>query len=463
MGVSSERGEREDGVERPEAQSGGESARGGSVVVSSWAACKAKLRQADQRRTAWETSAAAAVAAPSELAGGWPAVGGSTTIRTRPEGPFFRHRMALHKFGRRIRPASLFSLQQQPAAATPKVSSTSQSLSYVQRSAFCKFGGFLIQGSWTPISTMASDEIIWQIINQQFCAFKLKTNKEQNFCRNEYNVTGFCNRQSCPLANSRYATVRQHPTKDVLYLYMKTVERAHLPSKMWERIKLDGNYNKALEQIDERLIYWPKFLIHKCKQRLTRLKQVQIRTRRIASEEERLGEKLVPKLAPKVKHREQARERKAEAAAKLERTIERELVERLRQGAYGDQPLNVSETIWKKVLNAMEREGQGERDVDLDEGIDEDDEEDAERESEDGAVEYVSDIGESDEELDELEDWLESDDDEEDKEEEVDSEEEEAEAGKKRKRGKVTKMNAKRAKQVEEARPKLKLTHDMEW
>ncbi|KAL3957260.1 hypothetical protein ACCO45_007838 [Purpureocillium lilacinum] len=311
---------------------------------------------------------------------------------------------------------------------------------------------------------MASDEIIWQIINQQFCAFKLKCNEQgAKLLPQRVQRHGLLQPPVMSLANSRYATVRQHPTKDVLYLYMKTVERAHLPSKMWERIKLDGNYNKALEQIDERLIYWPKFLIHKCKQRLTRLKQVQIRTRRIASEEERLGEKLVPKLAPKVKHREQARERKAEAAAKLERTIERELVERLRQGAYGDQPLNVSETIWKKVLNAMEREGQGERDVDLDEGIDEDDEEDAERESEDGAVEYVSDIGESDEELDELEDWLESDDDEEDKEEEVDSEEEEAEAGKKRKRGKVTKMNAKRAKQVEEARPKLKLTHDMEW
>lgn len=284
---------------------------------------------------------------------------------------------------------------------------------------------------------------------------KCRTDKKQNFCRNEYNVTGLCNRQSCPLANSRYATVRQHPTKDTLYLYMKTVERAHLPSKMWERIKLDANYNRALEQIDERLIYWPKFLIHKCKQRLTRLKQVQTRTRRIASEEERLGERLVPKLAPKVKHREQARERKAEAAAKLERTIERELVERLRQGAYGDQPLNVSETIWKKVLNAMEREGQGERDEDMDEGIDEDEDE-AEAESNAGDVEYVSDAGESDEELDELEEWLESDGEEE--EEELDSEDEAA-AGKKRKRSEATRMTAKRTKQ-EEARPKLKLTHD---
>ncbi|KYK61649.1 MAK16 protein [Drechmeria coniospora] len=309
---------------------------------------------------------------------------------------------------------------------------------------------------------MASDEIVWQIINQQFCSFKLKTEKEQNFCRNEYNVTGFCNRQSCPLANSRYATVRQHPTKDTLYLYMKTIERAHLPSKMWEKIKLSNNYTKALEQLDERLIYWPKFLIHKCKQRLTRLTQVQIRMRRIAAEEERLGEKLVPKLAPKIKNREQARERKAEAAAKLERTIERELVERLRQGAYGDQPMNVSETIWKKVLNAMEREGQGERDEDMDEGVESDDEE---RESEDGegAVEYVSDIDESDEDLDELEDWLESDDDEvEEEEAEVDSEDEK-EASKKRKRGKVTKMNSKRAKKVAGEKEKLTLTNELAW
>ncbi|KAK3169613.1 hypothetical protein OEA41_008997 [Lepraria neglecta] len=298
---------------------------------------------------------------------------------------------------------------------------------------------------------MASDEIVWQIINQQFCSFKLKTPKQQNFCRNEHNVTGLCNRQSCPLANSRYATIRSDPATGTLYLYMKTIERAHMPSKLWERIKLSQNYTQALSQIDSRLIYWPKFLIHKCKQRLTRLTQVAIRTRRLAREEERLGEKVVPKLAPKVRRREATRERTAEAAAKVERAIERELIERLRSGAYGDRPLNVEEGVWKKVLRGLERGGEGERDKDLDEGIEE---EEAEgeyemEEEEEGAVEYVSDIDEEeDEELGDLEEWLggesgeEEVNDEEDEDEDSegsDNEEDKAEkkpaAGAKRKRG----------------------------
>ncbi|KAL1837742.1 hypothetical protein VTJ49DRAFT_3434 [Mycothermus thermophilus] len=317
-----------------------------------------------------------------------------------------------------------------------------------------------------------SDEIVWQIINQQFCAFKLKTTKGQNFCRNEYSVSGLCNRQSCPLANSRYATVRTSP-KGTIYLYIKTIERSHMPSKWWEKIKLSKNYQQALEQIEQRLQFFPKFLIHKCKQRLTRLVQVAARTRRIAAEEARLGEKLVPKMAPKIRHREEARERKALAAAKLERTIERELLERLRQGAYGDQPLNCNANIWKKVLNALEAEGEGVRDKDMDRGIEEEGEEESEEEremeeeeedeEEDGNVEYVSDFEESDDELADLEDWLgsdeeddeEDDDDDDEDDEEEDSDEEDVKkkkkpkAGDKRKRGRAVKPTARKRKEVE--------------
>ncbi|KAH3186356.1 hypothetical protein KXW84_000175 [Aspergillus fumigatus] len=293
---------------------------------------------------------------------------------------------------------------------------------------------------------MSSDEIVWQVINQQFCSYKLKTTKGQNFCRNEYNVSGLCNRQSCPLANSRYATVRSDPETGVMYLYMKTM----------------------LEQLDERLIYWPKFLIHKCKQRLTRLTQVAIRMRKIAKEEERLGEKIVPKLAPKIRRREETRERKAESAAKVERAIERELIERLRSGAYGDRPLNVEEGIWKKVLRGLERTGEGERDEDLDDGEEIEDEE----EEGVGEVEYVSDL-EDDEDLEDIEDWLggdsaddssDYDDDEEDEDSDEESGSEEASSDEETKKPKPGAKRKRAAPQVKPRKrgPRVEIEYETE-
>ena len=115
------------------------------------------------------------------------------------------------------------------------------------------------------------------------------------------------------------------------------------------------------------------------------------------------------------------------AAAKVERAIERELIERLRSGAYGDQPMNVEENIWKKVLRGLEREGEGTRDEDLDEGIEE--EEELEEEGL-GDVEYVSDIeGEEDDDLEEMEDWLEERGEDDDNEEGDSEDEEDSEDG----------------------------------
>eukprot|EP00002_Diphylleia_rotans_P008000 TRINITY_DN1765_c0_g2_i3.p1 TRINITY_DN1765_c0_g2~~TRINITY_DN1765_c0_g2_i3.p1 ORF type:complete len:315 (+),score=104.10 TRINITY_DN1765_c0_g2_i3:84-1028(+) len=222
---------------------------------------------------------------------------------------------------------------------------------------------------------MQCDEVIWNTINHGFCSFKVKT-KTQTFCRNEYNLNGICERGSCPLANSRYATIVE---KDgVCYLYMKTIERAHTPAKMWEKVKLQKNFTKALEQIDENLQYWPKFYLMKTKQRLAKIMQYLVRMRQMKLK----GEPEYMPIKKKDEKREEKRESKALAAAHIEKNIEKELLERLRQGTYGDI-YNFPMKAYEKILDTEEVESEEEQEQEEEQ----DDGEEYEEEDEEGEYE----------------------------------------------------------------------------
>jgi len=230
---------------------------------------------------------------------------------------------------------------------------------------------------------MQHDEVIWQVINQHFCTYKIKMLK-QNFCKNTENVTGLCNRSSCPLANSRYATIKEE--KGRCSLWIKTIERAHTPKNMWEKVPLSKNYATALEQITSQLAYWPKFLVHKNKQRLTKIHQYLIRTRKLALK----VQPTVVGIHKKVERREARREQKAAKAARLTNAITNELVQRLKSGMYPDEVYNVPQKAYDVAVDQI--------------GVP--DEIESEEEESDETPEFVEDYeneDEGDEKLEELE------------------------------------------------------------
>ncbi|EPY35429.1 protein MAK16 [Angomonas deanei] len=165
---------------------------------------------------------------------------------------------------------------------------------------------------------MNHDDAVWNIMGQTFCSFKVKTHDDKvRFCRNPYNVTGLCQRGVCPLANGQYATIIEH--EDELYLYIKTAERAHLPRRQWEKVKLDSSFPKALEQIDEQLQWWDQKMVIKIKARLLRLKQYLMRKRKMMMEPEVKYVSVNKRQEDKLLRREA----KAEQAARIELELKR--------------------------------------------------------------------------------------------------------------------------------------------
>lgn len=230
---------------------------------------------------------------------------------------------------------------------------------------------------------MQHDEVIWTTLNQHFCAFKVKTDRA-TFCRQKYNVSGLCNRSSCPLANSRYGTILER--SGTLVLHIKTIERAHSPKNLWQKTKLSKNYAKALAQIDSAMAYWPPFLIHKAKQRLTKMTQFLLRKRKLLAGSARTV--AIP-IKQKTERRDAARERKAVKAAKLDNAIEAELLNRLKSGAYGD----IYNFPRKQYERALGTEGV----ADGEEAEDESDDETEESEDEADGDEFEADFDSSDE------------------------------------------------------------------
>ena len=193
---------------------------------------------------------------------------------------------------------------------------------------------FLAELEAAPLPSQP-DDLIWSILNEQFCSFKVKTRppEQQALCRNENNLTGLCNKSSCPLANSNYATIRRDGEK--LALCVKRPEYQHEPRKLWEKIYLsDTKTDKAKAVILKALEGQSPFVRDKCLARYDRLVEIKLKETQLAKHSERAP--IVQPIKSKHERKERGRERRALEVSRLEQSIEKELLRRLHSGVYGD-------------------------------------------------------------------------------------------------------------------------------
>ena len=222
---------------------------------------------------------------------------------------------------------------------------------------------------------------------------------------------------------------------------MKTAERAHTPKELWESVKLDPSYNKALEQIDNELQYWPNFLKHKCKQRFTRLRQILIKRKKMKLE----GRAEYKVVSHKAEKREKTRLIKAEKSAVIENHIVNELLKNLKEGKY-DGIYNINHNAFNTILEKEKATSVNQ----IDEDFNEDD-------YDKGYIEDFSDEEEENEEDEGNEDDIEQ------KEKSEKSDEEEIDDIFKESKDKKSKDNSKKDKKTGKKRKRHNIEYEQEY
>lgn len=239
-------------------------------------------------------------------------------------------------------------------------------------SLFSKFQIFTICKTKTKrqrnMACGTSDALVWEVLQYENCCFRVKTST-LTFCRSDENVTGICDRKSCSLANSQYSTVNL--VKGKIILRTKTAERAHMPSKLWDKIELPEDVEAANKIIDDELQYWDQWLIDKVKFRYTRLRETLIRQRELKQKE---GEVKIMPIKQKIERRNLSREKRALKVAYVEDTVKLALKKQLADGVY-DGVVNFDDEQFQKDLDEVEEPEEFIDESDFQEIVEEEEEE----------------------------------------------------------------------------------------